>query len=72
MSRSRSAVVILASPGTLEPAEFAEPGLFLVRPDGTLYAGSIQTIPFARAHFADVLAAVDFVIKNNYPLRGEA
>jgi peroxiredoxin len=55
-----------------EPAEFAEPGLFLVRPDGTLYAGSIQTMPFARPHFADVLAAADFVIKNNYPPRGDA
>jgi len=55
-----------------EPAEFAEPGLFLIRPDGTVYAGSIQTMPFARPQFGDVLSALDFVVKNDYPARGEA
>lgn len=55
-----------------EPAEFAEPGLFLVRPDGTLYAAAVQTMPFARPHFADVLAAVEFINGKNYPPRGEA
>lgn len=51
---------------------FAEPGLFLIRPDTTLYAASIQSMPFARPSFADVLAAVDFVTQKNYPPRGEA
>lgn len=51
---------------------FVEPGLFLVRPDRTLYAASVQTMPFARPHFDEVLGAVDFVTKNNYPARGEA
>lgn len=55
-----------------EPQEFAEPGLFLVRSDRTLYAASIQTMPFARPHFADLLAAVDYIGKNHYPPRGEA
>lgn len=55
-----------------EPPEFAEPGLFLVRPDGTLYCAAINTMPFARPHFDDVLNAIDFVLKNNYPARGEA
>ncbi len=55
-----------------EPAEFLEPGLFLVRPDKTLYAASIQTMPFARPSFAEVLGAIHFVTKNNYPARGEA
>src|ERR671910_158700 len=55
-----------------EPAEFAEPGLFLVRPDGALYAASVQSMPFARPHFSDVLAAIDYITKNNYPPRGEA
>jgi hypothetical protein len=32
-----------------EPAFFNEPGVFLVRPDGTLYYGSTQTMPFATA-----------------------
>jgi hypothetical protein len=55
-----------------EPPLFSEPGLFLIRPDRTLYAASIQTMPFARPSFADVLAAVDFIAQRNYPARGEA
>lgn len=57
--------------GIEEPALFSEPGLFLVRPDGTLYWGSTQTMPFARPHFDEIIGAIDFVIKNDYPGRGE-
>lgn len=60
------------STGVEEPALFAEPGLFLVRADGTLYFASIQTMPFARPSFAEVLGALDYVIANDYPARGEA
>jgi peroxiredoxin len=59
------------STGVEEPARFSEPALYLIRPDGTLYFGSVQTMPFARPHFADILAAIDYVLKNNYPARGE-
>ena len=55
-----------------EPVEFAEPGIFLVKPDGTLYCASFNTMPYARPSFQDILGAVDFVTKNNYPARGEA
>lgn len=57
--------------GIEEPKRFNEPGVFLVRPDGTLYWASVQTMPFARPHFRDILAGLDFVIKNDYPARGE-
>jgi peroxiredoxin len=57
--------------GIEEPALFSEPGLFLVRPDGTLYWASTQTMPFARPHFDEILAAIDFVQKHDYPARGE-
>ena len=59
------------SAGVDEPAQFSEPALYLVRPDGTLYFGSVQTMPFARPHFAEILTAIDYVIKNDYPARGE-
>jgi peroxiredoxin len=59
------------STGVDEPALFSEPGLFLVRPDGTLYFGSVQTMPFARPSFAEILPALDFVLANDYPARGE-
>jgi peroxiredoxin len=61
----------VTSAGVEEPARFSEPGLFLARPDGTLYYGSTQTMPFARPPFADLLGALDFVIAKNYPARGE-
>ena len=46
-------------------------GLFLVRADGTLYYMAIQTMPFARPPAKELLAALDFVIKADYPARGE-
>ena len=48
------------STGLEEPALFSEPGVFLVRADGTLYYGAVQTMPFARPHFDELMAAVDF------------
>jgi peroxiredoxin len=59
------------SVGIEEPALFSEPALYLVRPDGTLYFGAVQTMPFARPRFTDILQALDFVMKNDYPARGE-
>jgi len=55
---------------TQEPLIFSEPGLFLVNPDSTLYSSSIQTMPFARPQFSDVIAAIQFINKNKYPPRG--
>lgn len=60
------------SAGIEEPAQFSEPGLFLVRPDKTLYAASYATMPFARPHFKEILGAIDFIIQKDYPARGEA
>jgi hypothetical protein len=57
--------------GIEEPALFSEPGVFLVRPDGTLYYGAVQTMPFARPSFQDLLGAIDFAIAKDYPARGE-
>ncbi len=57
--------------GIEEPAEFSEPGIFMIRPDGTLYWASISTMPFARPHFREMLGAADFILNNDYPARGE-
>jgi peroxiredoxin len=59
------------STGVLEPDLFSEPALYLIRPDGTLYFGTVQTMPFARPNFAEILGALDFVLANDYPARGE-
>lgn len=57
--------------GIEEPALFSEPGLFMVTPERTLYYGSVQTMPFVRPHFSELVAALDFAIAKNYPARGE-
>lgn len=64
-SRGRSSL------GIEEPRLFSEPGVFLVRPDGSLYYGAVQSMPFARPAFQDLLGAIDFAIAHDYPARGE-
>ena len=57
--------------GVEELSKFPEPGLFLIKPDMTLYYGAVQTMPFSRPPFKDLLLAVEFAITKNYPARGE-
>ena len=56
--------------GIEAPALFSEPGVFIVRPDTTLYYGAVQTLPFARPHFDELLAAIDFAVAKDYPAPG--
>ena len=53
-----------------EPEVFSEPGIAIVRPDGTLYHWSVQTAPFGRAKAAELAGVLKFVVDNNYPVRG--
>lgn len=55
-----------------EPDVFSEPGLFLIKTDGTLYCSAVQTMPFARPDFKALLKALDFIQKEDYPARGKA
>ena len=55
-----------------EPALFAEPGLFLIRPDRTLYAAWVQTTPFTRPSLDDLLSGIAYAVKHGYPARGAA
>ncbi|MDN3493797.1 peroxiredoxin-like family protein [Winogradskyella bathintestinalis] len=55
-----------------EPETFIEPGLFLIRPNQELYCASIQTMPFARPGLDDMIKAIKFTLKEDYPARGEA
>ena len=43
--------------GIEEPALFSEPGLFMVTPEQALYYGSVQTMPFVRPHFSELVGA---------------
>lgn len=54
-----------------EPDYFAEPGLFLIKADGTLFFSSVQSMPFSRPPVGDLLNGIDYIMKQGYPARGE-
>jgi peroxiredoxin len=61
----------LSSLGIEEPAMFVEPALFLVRPDRTLYYASVQSMPFGRPCFEELLSGIEKAVARDYPARGE-
>ena len=57
-------------PDSEEPEKFSEPGLFLIKPDGTLFFAVTQSAPFTRPPLDELLKGIDFVLENDYPARG--
>jgi peroxiredoxin len=55
-----------------EPPEFTEPGLFLVKPDRTLFFSAVQTAPWGRPPMDQMLRGIDIAVERNMPARGEA
>ncbi|WP_439129296.1 peroxiredoxin-like family protein [Polaribacter sp.] len=55
-----------------EPEHFFEPGLFLIDKEGKVYWESIQSMPFGRPLFKDVLNGISYILEEGYPARGEA
>lgn len=55
-----------------EPAEFAEPGLFLTRPDGELFYAARTNAPWGRPPLDQVLRGIDGAVEHKRPARGEA
>jgi peroxiredoxin len=55
-----------------EPPEFSEPGLFLIKPDGTLFFASRGSAPWGRPAFDQMLRGIDFAMERKIPARGEA
>lgn len=55
-----------------EPPEFSEPGLFLTKPDGTLFYASRTSAPWGRPPHDQILRAIDVVTERKMPARGEA
>jgi peroxiredoxin len=61
----------LSLAGIEEPKMFVEPGLFLIRPDRTLYFASVQSSPFARPSFKAIMRGIEMIVDLNLPIRGE-
>lgn len=55
-----------------EPDTFSEPGLFILRPDGTVYGVSVQSMPFTRPSAEELYKSLSWVSENEYPARGVA
>ncbi len=53
-----------------EPEVFCEPGLALVKPDGTLFMMERSSAPFLRPDLKMLLSKLDFITQNDYPPRG--
>lgn len=49
---------------------FAEPGLFLVNPEGRAQIIDISNAPWARPDLASILGGVKVIQERNYPIRG--
>lgn len=51
---------------------FAEPGLFLVNPDGKAQIIDISNAPWSRPDLHAILGGVKMIQERNYPIRGNA
>lgn len=51
---------------------FAEPAVFVLRPDATIQIAAISNGPSARPDLAELLDGMIYTIKNNKPARGTA
>ena len=55
-----------------ESPEFSEPGMFLVRPNGTLFYAARSSAPWGRPPFDQMLRGIDIAAERKMPARGEA
>ena len=58
--------------GSEEPELYGEPGLFLIRPDETVYYEAINSMPFGRPQLQEMLTAIGNVKEMDIPAHGEA
>ena len=49
---------------------FTEPGLFWIKPDGSLYLVDISNMPWARPDLGNLLSKVPYALEHKYPARG--
>lgn len=56
--------------GTAEPAVFSEPGVFVVKPDNSVFMAMTQSAPFARPSTEQLIGGLQFAKAHNYPARG--
>eukprot|EP00977_Amphora_coffeiformis_P002579 scaffold482_cov266-Amphora_coffeaeformis.AAC.42 len=60
----------VAIPGSTEPAVFAESGLFVIRPDTTIFMAQVQSAPFTRPNMGQLISGLNYAYEHQYPVRG--
>jgi hypothetical protein len=56
--------------GTSEPGAFAEPGLFVLKPDNSIFMAMTQSAPFSRPSMDQLIFGLQYAKEHNYPARG--
>lgn len=49
---------------------FAEPGLFVINPDGNVQIVDVSNAPFSRPDLAAILSGIKLIQERSYPVRG--
>lgn len=72
VERARELGLYISTPldSTETDQPFAEPGLFLIRPDGGLHVSDVSSAPFCRPDLEFIKMGVSYVVEKGYPPRG--
>jgi peroxiredoxin len=72
VEQMRTLGLYVSSPRSPEETDrpFAEPGLFVVNPQGQVQIVDVSNAPFARPDLASLLDGLGFIQDNQYPVRG--
>ena len=70
----RTLGLYVSSPRSPEETDrnFAEPGVFVINPQGEIQIVDVSNAPFARPDLEGLLNGLKFVIAKDYPVRGTA
>ncbi len=72
MEQMRALGLYISEPRSPQETDrpFAEPGLFVINPEGKLQIIDISNAPFARPDLATVLMGIKLIQEKSYPIRG--
>jgi peroxiredoxin len=74
MEQMRALGLYISEPRSPQETDrpFAEPGVFVINPEGKVQIVDISNAPFARPDLGSILQGVKFVREKQYPIRGTA
>ena len=72
LDQMRSLGLYMSEPRTPPETDrpFAEPGLFVINPDGKVQIVDISNAPFSRPDLASILMGINMIKERNFPVRG--